>query len=149
MTLAESMEILDYIQSKAGKNANVIWGANKNELLDDELELIVIATGFKPTEDGKTGSFQPIAKRGERGKWIPPKNPFDKRGTAAEKPEGNDIIIVTENTRYRNIDRIINEPSYIRRRFKIQNDTSGGSKVKMKDESPKKNGPGDKSLFGD
>ena len=149
VTLAESMEILDYIQSKAGKNANVIWGANKNELLDDELELIVIATGFKPVEEGKPGTFQPIATRGKR-QWTPPKDPFNKRGATTDKPDSNDIIIVVENTRYRNIDRIIAEPAYFRRRVKLQNDTPGSSsKVKMKDETPKKNNSGDKSLFED
>ena len=149
VTLAESMEILDYIQSKAGKNANVIWGANKNDMLDEELELIIIATGFREAEEGKSGTtFQPIAKRGGR-QWIPPRDPFRGGNKPVEKPEGNDIIVVTENTRYKNIDRIINEPAYVRRRVKMVKDTAGGSKVKMKDEAPKKDAPGDKSLFGD
>lgn len=151
VTLAESMEILDYIQSQAGKNANVIWGANKNELLDDEIELILIATGFRDAEDGK-GGIQPIAGRGGR-QWTPPVDPFRKpligRAGADDKPvKSSDIIVITENTRYRNIDTMINTPAYVRRKVKMMNDAARGSRVKMKEEAPRKE-PEDKSLFGD
>ncbi|MCL2561348.1 MAG: cell division protein FtsZ [Rikenellaceae bacterium] len=156
ITLAESVEILDYIQSKAGKNANVIWGANRNELLDDELELIIIATGFKAADEDGASSFQPIAERGGK-KWRPT-DPFAEqlgnkgRGGAAERSVANDIIEISENVRYKNIERILNEPAHIRRRMRLVNDAPGGSsKVRIKDDAPppRKGHHGGRSLFED
>lgn len=145
ITLAESMEILDYIQSRAGKNANVIWGANRNDLLDEEIELIVIATGFKTADEGG-GKFQPIATGGGVKKgWQPPQNPFVKAKPLPEEPSGN-IIEVEENTRYRDIGKMMSTPAYVRRRVKFSSEGGGArANVKMKDEAPKKEKG--KSLF--
>ncbi|HPW66410.1 MAG TPA: cell division protein FtsZ [Salinivirgaceae bacterium] len=46
ITLDEMTIITDYLQEAAGKNADVIWGANIDESLEDELIVTVIATGF-------------------------------------------------------------------------------------------------------
>lgn len=151
VTLAESMEILDYIQSQAGEKANIIWGANKSDMLDDELELIIIATGFRSTDDGN--AFQPIAGRRGNRQWTPPADPFRKPfigrpGNEDRQDRSQDIIIIDENTRYRNIDKVINVPAYVRRNVKLASDTARGSKVRMKEDTPK-GGPEDKSLFGD
>lgn len=142
VTLAESMEILDYIQQRAGKNADVIWGASRNELLGDEIELTLIATGFRT--DDAAGRVQPIAAK--KGAWTPPKNPFEK---AKPLPEtSKNIIEVEENTRYRDIDRVLGTPAYVRRRTKLSSDGGGASKVKIAPaEAPKK--VQGKSLFED
>lgn len=58
------------------------------------------------------------------------------------------MIVVAERTKYKNIDRIINEPAYVRRRVRLINDAAATAKVKMKDDAPKKD-TNDKSLFGD
>lgn len=46
ITLDEMTIITDYLQNAAGKNADIIWGANINETLEDEIHVTVIATGF-------------------------------------------------------------------------------------------------------
>ncbi len=142
ITMSESNAIMDMIQMRAGKNANVIWGVTSNELLGDEIELTIIATGFGKEDDG-TGKFQPIAA-GKKGGWTPPRNPFEKAKPLPE--EASNIIEVEENTRYRNIEHMLGTPAYIRRRVKLSNDGSGTrANVKLKDGAPKKEEG--KSLF--
>ncbi len=46
ITLDEMTTITNYLLEAAGKDADVIWGANINEALDDEIIVTVIATGF-------------------------------------------------------------------------------------------------------
>ena len=46
MTMAELGQISDYIQSKSGFDADLIWGNGRDENLDEELSVTVIATGF-------------------------------------------------------------------------------------------------------
>jgi cell division protein FtsZ len=144
VTLSESAAILDMIQARAGKSANVIWGVTSNELLGDEIELTLIATGFDKADDG-TGKFQPIAASAARKSgWTPPRNPFEKAKPLPE--EASNIIEVEEITRYRNIDHILGSPAYIRRRVKLSHDGVGTrANVKLKDDTPKT--PEGKSLF--
>jgi cell division protein FtsZ len=142
VTLAESAAILDMIQARAGKNANVIWGITSNELLGDEIELTVIATGFGEMDD--TGKFQPIAS-GKKNSWAPPRNPFEKAKPLPEDASNN-IIEVAENTRYRNIEHVLGTPAYVRRRVKLSSDGGGTrANVKLTDAAPKKEEG--KSLF--
>ena len=46
ITLDEMTTITDYLQDAAGQEADMIWGANTDESLDDEIVVTVIATGF-------------------------------------------------------------------------------------------------------
>ena len=46
VTMDEIGEITDYIQSKAGNDADLIWGNGVDEALGDEISVTVIATGF-------------------------------------------------------------------------------------------------------
>ncbi len=46
VTMDEIGEITDYVQSKAGNNADLIWGNGIDENLGDKLSVTVIATGF-------------------------------------------------------------------------------------------------------
>jgi cell division protein FtsZ len=139
VTLGEATEILDYIQARAGANANVIWGANQNDLLGDEIELTVIATGFKSTPEARV---QPIAAGKGRG-W-PPGNIFGEAKPLPEERHRSDIIEVEEHGRYKDIERVLNTPAYIRRRSRLVGEV-GGARVKMKEGAVKKD-PG-KSLF--
>lgn len=47
MTMDEQAEITDYIQMKTNGTADFIWGAGTDDSLDDELKVILIATGFE------------------------------------------------------------------------------------------------------
>ena len=46
VTMAEVGQITDYVQNKAGFDADLIWGNGFDENLDEELSVTVIATGF-------------------------------------------------------------------------------------------------------
>ena len=46
VTMAEVGKITDYVQNKAGFDADMIWGNGFDENLDEELSVTVIATGF-------------------------------------------------------------------------------------------------------
>ncbi len=46
VTMAEVGTITDYLQNKAGFEADLIWGNGKDEALDDEISVTLIATGF-------------------------------------------------------------------------------------------------------
>ena len=46
VTMDEIGEITDYIQAKAGHDADLIWGNGVDEALGDEISVTVIATGF-------------------------------------------------------------------------------------------------------
>ncbi|MEA3445041.1 MAG: cell division protein FtsZ [Bacteroidota bacterium] len=46
-TMSEIGRINDFVQECAGSNANIIWGNGTDENLDQELNVTVIATGFK------------------------------------------------------------------------------------------------------
>ncbi len=158
VTLAESTRILDYIQSRAGKNANIIWGAGQNDLLGEDIELTVIATGFKLVEtDNPAIPVAPMSGKGSKGgKWTPPTDPFTKRGIgrAGAVPEASnqsEIIVLEEKVRYANMDGIINTPAYVRRRVKLAGDTATATRVKLKNEERKQPAPQPKgsSLFDD
>ena len=44
--MTEIGEVTDYIQNKAGFDADLIWGNGKEESLGDNISVTVIATGF-------------------------------------------------------------------------------------------------------
>lgn len=46
VTMAEVGTITDYLQNKAGFEADLIWGNGKDETLGDEISVTLIATGF-------------------------------------------------------------------------------------------------------
>jgi len=60
----EITEITDFIQDAAGDEAEVIWGHGKDESLDTELKVTVIATGFEGGVDtGVTTAAERAPKR--------------------------------------------------------------------------------------
>jgi len=46
VTMAEIGQITDFVQNKAGFDADIIWGNGKEESLEENLSVTVIATGF-------------------------------------------------------------------------------------------------------
>jgi cell division protein FtsZ len=49
VTMDEIGEITDFVQEKAGNEADLIWGNGVDENLDDEISVTIIATGFSTT----------------------------------------------------------------------------------------------------
>ena len=84
------------ITREAHPDANVIWGVSFDETLEDEMRVVIIATGFekKPEEDKlrvaatvKTNPGSPFRK--EEGKTVPARAPMTggaKPAPAAAKP---------------------------------------------------------------
>jgi len=54
--------ITDYIQEEAGLSADIIWGNCKDEALDDELSVTIIATGFQTRKQKENILVQNPAK---------------------------------------------------------------------------------------
>lgn len=157
ITLTESTTILDYIQSQAGRKANIIWGAGKNEMLGEDIELTVIATGFRETEEGNlTKGVEPISGGGRKIDWNSNKRPFGEGGLGPVRGEDDDKVIASgskaieihDRGRYTDIDRLVNTPAYVRRKVRFADDAKG-TRVKLKEESPKKQEPpkDENSLF--
>lgn len=46
ITLEETYLITEYIQTRSGNNADIIWGAGTDEALGQDIEVTIIATGF-------------------------------------------------------------------------------------------------------
>ena len=46
ITLEETYMITEYIQERAGNNADIIWGAGKDDSLGTDIEVTIIATGL-------------------------------------------------------------------------------------------------------
>lgn len=51
ITIDEISEITDYIQQETGEEADIIWGNNFDEELDNKIKVTIIATGFKSEEN--------------------------------------------------------------------------------------------------
>lgn len=47
ITLEETYLITEYIQERAGNNADIIWGAGNDPALGNDIEVTIIATGFE------------------------------------------------------------------------------------------------------
>ena len=55
-TMDEIFEITNFVQEKAGENANLIWGNCFDERLGEKLAVTIIATGFEVNERGKASA---------------------------------------------------------------------------------------------
>jgi len=62
ITMDEFAEISDFIQQEAGGNADIIWGNCIDEDMEDEIKIVLIATGF-PTKQDNMWSDEPQVKK--------------------------------------------------------------------------------------
>lgn len=53
VTMDEVTIITDYIQAKAGKNAEIIWGNGSDPNLGDKISITLVATGFETNDSEK------------------------------------------------------------------------------------------------
>jgi len=78
VTMDEVGRITDFVQNKAGFDADLIWGNGKDENLDEEISVTVIATGFTSSilssNDEKKETIyldsKPAIESGEENKTI-------------------------------------------------------------------------------
>lgn len=59
----EVTEITDYIQNEAGSSADIIWGMNKDESLEDRLSVTLVATGFDTNNKLYEFENKPVKKK--------------------------------------------------------------------------------------
>ena len=95
ITLEETYMITEYIQERAGNNADIIWGAGKDDALGQDLEVTIIATGFdyaqmnmvsySPLQDYKD-SLRKANVRGESENDAVAGEPVVESPEPAEKP---------------------------------------------------------------
>ncbi|WP_205461985.1 cell division protein FtsZ [Mangrovibacterium lignilyticum] len=62
VTMDEIGQITDYIQAKAGHEADLIWGNGLDEELNDEISVTVIATGFSMSSIPEMMAAQKVEK---------------------------------------------------------------------------------------
>ena len=95
ITLEETYMITEYIQERAGNNADIIWGAGKDDALGQDIEVTIIATGFdyaqmnmvsySPLQDYKD-SLRKANVRGESENDAVAGEPVAESPEPAEKP---------------------------------------------------------------
>lgn len=92
VTMDEIGEITDFIQTKAGFEADLIWGNGMDESLGNHISVTVIATGFS------TSSIPEIlsAKKTEKQKFNL-NNPSQEKQPAAARPEPQPYVKPTSN----------------------------------------------------
>ncbi|MBR5232054.1 MAG: cell division protein FtsZ [Clostridia bacterium] len=80
LNIMDVNEAASLIMQAADSEANIIFGANIDEALNDEVRITVIATGFEktpfPTRDGKKRN---VRAAGPYGMASPAVNPYDNR----------------------------------------------------------------------
>lgn len=83
ITLEETYMITEYIQERAGNNADIIWGAGKDDSLGSDIEVTIIATGFDYNQMNMV-SYSPLqGYKDSLRKSVPTEEP----GMQAEQEE--------------------------------------------------------------
>ena len=100
VTMDEISEVTDFIQDAAGDSANVIWGYGKDESLNNEIRVTIIATGFEGRLGTDLEEIEPEVKRvalePEEPKAItkPVTSPFGEAEAEAEAEEAEPEMYV-------------------------------------------------------
>ena len=114
LTMEEAVRVQDLIQARAslsagGAEANIIWGAGpSDDLLDGEIELTVVATGFEQT--GRK-EFAPSPK-------VPSDEERRPLTAVTEEVEGG-INEWNIPEKYNDIDSMLMQPAYFRRGLQL------------------------------
>lgn len=112
----ETGEIIEYIQERAGNDANIIWGAGYNRNLGRDVEVTLIATGFESVAN--------------------PNPVYSSHGT---QPKSGDamgrVLEIGNRDKFRDIDNRKDTPAFVRREVKFEIvDESRTSRVKLKED---------------
>lgn len=67
MTLNEVTEIVNFVTSAAGTEADVLWGCKVDEMLSNEIIVTVIATRFEPEKPEEEEFISLAGEKGEEG----------------------------------------------------------------------------------
>lgn len=108
----EAGEILEYIQQRAGNDANIIWGAGNNKNLGTDIEVTLIATGFEITD----------------------RNPiYHKVGKSTQSNVGGRVLVIKDNDKFADIERRKNTPAFVSRNIILEiAQEAKGSRITIK-----------------
>ncbi len=95
----EISQITDYIQDEAGLSADIIWGTGKDEELEDNISITLIATGFEAnksiggiqTEKKKAKVVHALKSEENNGSQDKEENNVLKQETLSSKHESNSL----------------------------------------------------------
>ena len=96
ITLEETYMITEYIQERAGNNADIIWGAGKDASLGSDIEVTIIATGFDYAQmnmvsysplQGYKDALRKAAEPAPREE-LPEERPYEAEPEADPEPAG-------------------------------------------------------------
>lgn len=150
----EVVRILEYIQSHASitdengavRNANIIWGTSEKPQLGAAIELVVVATGFESDPQGVLKTVIPPARivtPAKTEKSAPPAlEPIKPETSPLERPTqqrrspSDPVVLGDKPSRYKNIELLLNKPSYQTRNVKFIVDMPSVRKEVMKEETP-------------
>ncbi len=118
ITFEEVHQITEYIQERAGNEAEIIWGAGIDESLGNDIEMTIIATGFNIPALTQVHSGQRNNMAPARPPVALPQAPVRQGipgGEEPQAPKAEAFVLRSGNDKYANIDYIENSPSYNRR----------------------------------
>lgn len=110
LTMDEAVRVQESIQSRAslsagGAEASIIWGAGpSDDLLDGEIELTVVATGFEQL--GRKEFPQPTATN-------------EERSLSSIETEEESAVKWNFTEKYKDIDNLLMQPAYFRRGLQL------------------------------
>lgn len=148
--LDEANRIIEYIQERAGNDANIIWGAGRNFALGTDIAATIIATGFNGLTPGdNAGSKLPPLHGHKPYTPLDTPNPFGApRQFGGEGSAGNNIgaprnqtaddrrIKVSEDRRFVGIDNLLASPAFSRRKVTFATEPEEKrTTVKIKEET--------------
>jgi len=110
LTYEDVQEAVDQIRNKAHQDAHIIFGANLNMNIENEMRITVVATDFEEESESKKVKRINERKRNEEIKKVPPKQPRLDEKTETKKEEKGFIL---DEIDYEELENI---PAYIRRR---------------------------------
>ncbi len=149
---SEVEKVLEYVQGSARSvaadgsvhAANIIWGMSVKSGLGDDLELVLVATGFDDEHDEV--DFQEY----DRARLLmssDPNSPFESLSTGGAYVAtpvrrrsvggGNDaeevVILPMRKRRYPNVDLFLRSPAYLKRSVNLETDSDKGGDDKQGD----------------
>ncbi len=149
LVLDEVNEVMRFIQEKASVvdefgdpcNANIIWGTSVKPQLGESLELVLVATGFTDDQEAsnkKIPAAKPTATLEPRVHKSNDLEPFKPAAATTTPPSLNtqpqrQVILGERNSRYADIEKLLDEPAYKTLKSKFINEPSSGKRVIIKD----------------
>ena len=120
ITFEEVYQITEYIQERAGNEAEIIWGAGRDESLGNDIEVTIIATGFNISALAQVHSSQPRSVVPTRHVVVPKTAGTTLPGGAQQShvqvPQAEAFVLQAGSGNYDNIDELENSPAWVRRR---------------------------------